>query len=91
VTSHDSTALNTSRFDGLHAGDLEDEGPPWPWTDRHIGDTGVRGISYHRGLDNIYPKGAGADIWGTSDAFIRRAGLAAPDAFRRDDHWLFFR
>jgi len=68
VTSHDATTINTSRFDELHASTLEDEGPPPPWMSQDIGDIGQRGYTYNHGLDNIYPSGAGADIWGTSDA-----------------------
>jgi regulation of enolase protein 1 (concanavalin A-like superfamily) len=69
VTSHKSTALNTSRFDGLETANLEGEGAPQPWTDWDIGNTGLRGFTYNGGLDNIYLSAAGTDIWGREDAF----------------------
>jgi regulation of enolase protein 1 (concanavalin A-like superfamily) len=42
--------------------------PPPGWNDQDIGGTGAQGsVEYGNGLFTI--KGAGADVWGTSDAF----------------------
>jgi hypothetical protein len=69
VTSHDTKKMNTSTFDnvaitrGSNATAL-----PTDWWNRDVGDTGQAGsASYDGGIFTV--KGAGADIWGTSDAF----------------------
>ena len=69
VTSHDASKLNTSTFDnvaivdGLESGAL----PRW-WANHDVGDTGLAGsASYDGGIFTV--RGAGADIWGTADAF----------------------
>jgi regulation of enolase protein 1 (concanavalin A-like superfamily) len=64
VTSHDTSALNTSTFD--HVNVLNDDFP----VDANIGDTGTVGrrdtTDTHGGFAL---QGAGGDIWGTADAF----------------------
>jgi hypothetical protein len=42
--------------------------PPWPWLHRDIGAVGASGTTSFAN-DVFTAKGAGADIWGTSDAF----------------------
>jgi hypothetical protein len=66
VTSHDTSGLNTSTFDHVTVASANTP------RDIDIGDVGVAG-SYVSQYD-VYPglfslSGAGADIWGTSDAF----------------------
>ncbi len=66
VTSHDVTKLNTSSFDNISVtgGGLL----PSPWTNQDVGAVGLAGTStYANGVFAV--KGAGADIWGTADAF----------------------
>ncbi len=76
VNSHTTSALNTSVFDTvtLTAGSAPPPPPPpppslpTPWTDQDIGATGIAGsASYSSGTFTV--AGAGADIWGTTDAF----------------------
>jgi hypothetical protein len=64
VTSHDSTQLNTASFDSVSV--TTNVQPPWVSQD--IGVVGVAGsASSTNGVLTV--RGAGADIWGTADAF----------------------
>src|SRR5204862_657717 len=66
VTSHDAGLMNTAMFDRVvvSAG----SGMPAPWTNQDIGSTGRPGsTAYASGAFTV--RGAGADIWGTADAF----------------------
>ena len=75
VTSHNTGALNTSTFDNvtLTTGSQPPPPPPpggvpSPWTNQDVGSTGLAGTaSYSNGVFTV--SGAGADIWGTADAF----------------------
>jgi regulation of enolase protein 1 (concanavalin A-like superfamily) len=71
VTSHNTGALNTSTFDNVAvSGDVEPPPPPLSgeWTSQDIGATGLAGsASDSNGTFTV--RGAGADIWGTSDSF----------------------
>lgn len=74
VTSHNPGQLNTAHFDHLNLDALQ---PGWASAD--VGDVGVAGSAVERnGTWTV--GGAGADIWGTSDAFhfLYRTGRAAP-------------
>lgn len=67
VCSHSTAALNTSTFDNvaLAAGATA---LPAPWISSDVGQTGVAGnATFASGAFTV--KGAGADIWGTSDSF----------------------
>jgi hypothetical protein len=61
VTSHDPSALNTSTFDHVTVSS-------GPSQDIDIGDTGAAGSVAASDVD-FTVRGAGADIWGTQDAF----------------------
>jgi hypothetical protein len=61
VTSHDTSALNTSTFDHLSASSATP-------IDSDIGDVGAAGSVAVSETDTRV-SGAGADIWGTADAF----------------------
>ena len=65
VSSHDVISLATSTFDNVSvtAGSL-----PAGWTAQDIGSTGMRG-SATSSAGTFTVRGAGADIWGTADAF----------------------
>jgi hypothetical protein len=66
VTSHDVTRLNASTFDNIAitGGTVL----PAPWTNQDVGVVGAAGSStYSNGVFTV--KGAGADIWGSADAF----------------------
>jgi phosphatidylserine/phosphatidylglycerophosphate/cardiolipin synthase-like enzyme len=75
VTSHNTGALNTSTFDnvgvaagGGGGGGGGGSGLPSPWVNQDVGSTGAPGTtSYANGAFTV--SGAGADIWGSSDAF----------------------
>jgi hypothetical protein len=69
VTSHDPSRLNTSTFDNVALTDAPDfTALPHPWRHGDVGDTGQAGTaSYDAGVFTV--RGAGADIWGTADAF----------------------
>lgn len=75
VNSHNTSALNTSTFDNvtLTTGGTPPPPPPppslpTPWTNQDIGSTGLAGsASYASGAFTV--SGAGADIWGSTDAF----------------------
>jgi hypothetical protein len=57
VTSHDSTAVNTATFDNVTG-----------YFSQDIGDVGVSG-AIAEDHNQVTIRGAGADIWGTADAF----------------------
>lgn len=61
VTSHDPAVLNTSTFDHVAVTNR-------PGHDLDVGDTGAAG-SIEPGDSGFVVRGAGADIWGTQDAF----------------------
>jgi regulation of enolase protein 1 (concanavalin A-like superfamily) len=64
VTSHDSTQLNTATFDKVAV----TTGVQAPWVSRDIGVVGPAGSALS--TNNVLTvRGAGADIWGTADAF----------------------
>ena len=66
VTSHDTGVLNTATFDQVSVS--RGSGMPAPWTNQDIGSTGRAGsTAYASGTFTV--RGAGADIWGTTDAF----------------------
>ncbi len=71
VCSHTTSTINTSTFDNVSvtAGGSTPPPPlPSPWTNADVGSTGLAGSSSDsNGVFTI--KGAGADIWGTADAF----------------------
>jgi len=71
VTSHNTAALNTSTFDNVtvSAGGGGGGGTlPSPWTNQDVGAVGVAGsASASNGTFTV--NGAGADIWGSADAF----------------------
>ena len=67
VTSHDTSQINTSTFDNVSV-TLGGSTLPAYWASHDVGATGVTGsASYAGGIFTV--RGAGADIWGTSDAF----------------------
>ena len=64
VTSHDSAQLNTSSFDNVAV----TANVQAPWVSQDIGTVGIAGsASSTNGVLTV--RGAGADIWGTADAF----------------------
>jgi hypothetical protein len=64
VTSHDVTKLNTSTFDNLTVVGVI----PSPFTNQDVGLVGLAGgTTYLNGVFTV--SGAGADIWGSADAF----------------------
>ena len=77
VTSHNTGVLNASTFDNVSVttGGVTPPPPPpptsslpTPWQGQDIGAVGTSGsASYSSGIFTV--RGAGADIWGTSDAF----------------------
>lgn len=69
VTSHDTTLRNTATFDNVTVGTaVTTTGLPTPWTNQDVGSVGLAGsATYSSGTFSV--TGAGADIWGTTDAF----------------------
>jgi len=67
VTSHDTNALNTALFDQV-AVSAGGSAVPAPWTNQDVGSTGRAGSASFASC-TFTVHGAGADIWGTSDAF----------------------
>ena len=76
VSSHDPSTSNTSTFDNVAVASTTATTPtpppasplPGPWTNKDVGSTGLAGsASVSNGTFTV--KGAGADIWGTADAF----------------------
>jgi regulation of enolase protein 1 (concanavalin A-like superfamily) len=64
VTSHDSSQLNTSTFDNVAV----TTNVQAPWVNQDIGTVGLTGSATStNGVLTV--RGAGADIWGTVDAF----------------------
>ena len=64
VTSHDSSQLNTSTFDNVAV----TTNVQAPWVNQDIGTVGLAGSATStNGVLTV--RGAGADIWGTVDAF----------------------
>ena len=63
VTSHDTSALNTSTFDHVAVVSANF------YTDLDIGDVGAAGSFQDDGGGHYFINGAGGDIWGTQDAF----------------------
>ncbi|MBA3886479.1 MAG: metallophosphoesterase [Acidobacteria bacterium] len=70
VTSHDTRALATATFDNVAVttGGDAPVGLPSPWTNGDIGRVGAAGAARAAG-GTITVEGAGADVWGTADAF----------------------
>jgi hypothetical protein len=69
VTSHDVTKVNTSTFDNVAITRGSDPTAlPTNWFNRDVGSTGRPGsATYDGGVFTV--RGAGSDIWGTTDAF----------------------
>ena len=69
VTSHDASTLNTSTFDNVAITNGSNPAAlPRFWANRDVGTTGLPGTAaYEGGVFTV--RGAGADIWGTADAF----------------------
>jgi hypothetical protein len=69
VTSHDTRMVNTSTFDNVATTlGTSPTALPRDWRNRDIGSTGQAGsATYDGGIFTV--RGAGADIWGTTDAF----------------------
>ena len=66
VTSHDNTTLATAAFDRVSVS--EASGLPAGWQNEDIGQVGRAGSA--SGSGGVFTvRGAGADIWGTTDAF----------------------
>jgi hypothetical protein len=63
ATSHDTSTLNSAAFDGPAVQTL-----PTPWNDSDVGDVGQRGAASFT-VNAFTVRGAGADIWDTSDSF----------------------
>lgn len=63
VSSHHSTRMATALFDRVTVTDL-----PAGWRSRDVGSVGVAGMASESG-GTFTVRGAGADIWGTTDAF----------------------
>ena len=63
VTSHDVSVLNTATFDHVAVTSSN------RFTDLDIGDVGAAGSFQDDGGGHLFINGAGADIWGTRDAF----------------------
>src|SRR5262249_3292528 len=73
VSSHSTTAAATATFDNVSivAGTPAPPGTfPAPWTRQDVGAVGVSGSGgYDAATGTFSVKGAGADVWGTADAF----------------------
>jgi regulation of enolase protein 1 (concanavalin A-like superfamily) len=73
VSSHVTTATATATFDNVSIVPGTPTPPPSlpaPWNDRDIGAVGAAGSATTNAGNTTYTvKGAGADIWGTADAF----------------------
>jgi hypothetical protein len=68
VTSCDTSRLNTSTFDKVSVQSSGSSGLPAFWTSHDVGVTGRPGSASFAG-DIFTVSGAGANIWGTADAF----------------------
>jgi regulation of enolase protein 1 (concanavalin A-like superfamily) len=67
VCSHNTAALNTATFDNVAIAATATT-PALAYTDSDIGPVGLAGsASFSNGTYTV--KGAGADVWGTADAF----------------------
>lgn len=72
VTSHNSGATNTSTFDyiAVRALSVSGGGLLAGWTSQDVGSTVLAGSTTYTSATGTYTvTGAGADIWGTTDAF----------------------
>jgi hypothetical protein len=73
VTSHTTTASATATFDNVNVAPGTPVPPPTlppGWNHQDIGAVGAAGSAALNTATNTYTvKGAGADIWGTADAF----------------------
>ena len=75
VSSHDTSQLATATFDSVTVTGAEPPPPPPPppptlpdgWQSRDIGAVGVAGSASESG-GTFTVRGAGADVWGTTDA-----------------------
>jgi regulation of enolase protein 1 (concanavalin A-like superfamily) len=66
VTSHDATTTATGTLDNVAV--TQAAGLPSGWTGRDVGAVGIPGsVTYNSGTFTV--QGAGADVWGTTDAF----------------------
>jgi regulation of enolase protein 1 (concanavalin A-like superfamily) len=68
VSSHTTSQLATASFSGVSISSMASASLPDGWGSRDIGTVGVAGSSV--ASEGTYTvRGAGADIWGTADAF----------------------
>jgi regulation of enolase protein 1 (concanavalin A-like superfamily) len=66
VSSHRTGVLATAVFDGVSTGTAAAAAPEW--TSRDVGAVGAAGSGSVSGT-TVTVRGAGADVWGTADAF----------------------
>ena len=67
VTSHNTGSLTTATFDSIAV--TQSQAVPVPWGTSNVGATGLQGSAlWNAGAFTV--KGAGADIWGTTDGFM---------------------
>jgi regulation of enolase protein 1 (concanavalin A-like superfamily) len=71
ISSHSTTTLATATFDNVSIGPVAGPGPlPSPWTTQDVGSVGRAGAATFDSTSSAFSvSGAGADIWGTADAF----------------------
>ncbi len=71
VSSHNTSSAATAAFDSVAiGGGVTQPTLPSGWTNADIGAVGPKGsASFDAGTSTFTVKGAGADIWGTADAF----------------------
>jgi len=71
VSAHSTTTLATATFDNVSIGPATGPGPaPSPWTTQDVGAVGRAGAATFDATTSTFSvSGAGADIWGTADAF----------------------
>jgi regulation of enolase protein 1 (concanavalin A-like superfamily) len=70
VTSHNASTTATAAFDSVNITESSEAGQSLPdgWTSQDLGAVGVVGSATISG-GSLQVQGAGADIWGTADAF----------------------
>jgi hypothetical protein len=69
VTSHDPSMLTHATFPGSSSLSALVVSMPQPWSSQDVGNVGVGGSSIMFQNGTFIVEGAGADIWGTSDAY----------------------
>ena len=68
VNGHTTSSTVEATFDNVSIAQLTGSGSPEDWSSRDIGNVGLAGSTVADG-GTVTVKGAGADIWGTADAF----------------------